>query len=82
MCCMLDNVSINGNDIIRVHVATFLGCYIHEKLEWKDHIFYIYIKLSRSIAIIYCTRPLLYKSALKNLYSALILPYISYCAMV
>ena len=75
-------ISINGNDIISVHVTKFLGVYIDEKLTWKDHIFYIFNKLSKSIAIIYYARPLLHQCALINLYCALILPCISYFALI
>ena len=44
--------------------------------------FHIFYKLSKSIAIIYHARPLLHQCALRNLYCALILPYISHHAMV
>ena len=79
-CNILDDVSINGNNIIRVHATTFLGLYIHENLTLKGHIFYIYNKLSKCIAITYHARPLLHQSALRNLYCAVILPYIQHCA--
>ena len=63
-------------------MTKFLGVYFAEKLKLNYNLFYISNKLQEKIAISYHARPLLYQCALTILYSALILPCISYCAMV
>ena len=68
--------------IARVKATKFLGIHINENLSWMDHISYISNKLSKSIAILYCVSSIINIDALKNLYCTLILPYLSYCAMV
>ena len=47
-----------------------------------DHISYIGNKLSKGIAILYYVSRIINMDALRNLYCTLILPYLSYCAMV
>ena len=59
-----------------------LSIYINENLSWMDHISYISNKLSKSIEILYCVSSIINIDALRNLYCTLILPYLSYCAMV
>ena len=63
-------------------VTKFVGIYINEYLSWMDHISYIRNKLSKSIAILYRVSSIINIDALRNLYCTLILPYLSYCAMV
>ena len=75
-------VKINDNVIERVKVTKTLGIYINENLSWMDHISYIRNKLSKSIAILYNVSSIINIDALRNLYCTLILPYLSYCAMV
>ena len=47
-----------------------------------DHISYIISKLSKGIAILNRVSSIINMDALWNLYCTLILPYLSYCAMV
>ena len=47
-----------------------------------DHILYIGNKLSKCIAILYRVSSIITMDALWNPYCTLILPYLSYCAMV
>ena len=58
-----------------------LGVHINENLSWIDRISYISNKLSKGIAILYHVSSINI-DALRNLYCTLILPYLSYCAMV
>ena len=75
-------IKINDNVIERVKVTKFLGIYINENLSSMDHISYISNKYSKGIAILYCVGSNFNMDAHRNLYSTLILPYLSYCAMV
>ena len=74
----LNNVSIKQN-----HSARFLGVYIDDKMTWKDHISYISNKLAKSISILHQeVKWTLDSRALRLLYYTLVLPYISYCAII
>ena len=56
--------------------------YLYQQKCILDHISYISHKLSKGIAILYCVSSINNMDALRNLYCTLILPYLSYCAMV
>ena len=75
-------IKINNNVIERVKVTQLLGIYVNENLSWTDHISYIGNKLSKRIAILYRIGSIINMDGLRNLYCTLILPYLSYCAMV
>ena len=75
-------IKINYNVIKRVKDTKILGIYVNENLSWMDHISYISNKLSKGIAIHYRVSSIINMDALRNLYCTLILPYLSYCAMV
>ena len=45
-------INLNGNKIDRVENTKFLGVFIDEKLNWKNHISYIASKISRNLGIL------------------------------
>ena len=59
-----------------------MNIYINENLSWMDHISYISNKLSKGIAILYRVSSIINVDALRYLYCTLILPHLSYLAMV
>ena len=73
----IDNISIK-----QIHSARFLGVHIDDKITWKDHISYISNKLAKSISILHRVKWTLDSRALRLLYYTLLLPYISYCAII
>ena len=75
-------LKVNDDVIEIVKVTTFFGIYINENVSWKDHISYISNKLSKHIAIFSCVSSIINMDYLRNLYCKVILPYLSYCAMV
>ena len=60
----------------------YLGVIIDTKLNWISHITFVKNKVAKGIGIIRRARPLLNKSALKNLYHTFIYPYLTYCVEV
>jgi len=72
-------IHIDGLNIERVSNTKFLGLQIDEKLNWKEHIRLLSIKISRSIGIIYRLRQSVPLTILRKLYFAIILPYLQYC---
>ena len=75
-------ITINNVNIDRVYVTKFLGVYIDHNLNWKEHIFNISRKLSKSIGIIHKASQMLNTKALYTLYCAIFLPYLNYCSEV
>ena len=75
-------ITLNNVGIKQIHSDRFLGVYIDDKMTWKDHISYTSNKLAKSISILHRVKLTLDSRALRLLYYALVLPYISYCAII
>ena len=77
----LDNVNIKIDDICieEVRVTKFLGVLVDNKLDWKDHIYHVRLKLAKCISILYKATASLDQLSLFTLYNSLFLPYMSYC---
>ena len=75
-------ITINNVSIKQIHSSRFLGVYIDDKMTWKDHISYICNKLAISISILHRVKWTLDSRALRLIYYTLVLPYISYCAII
>ena len=54
--------------IYEVPKTKFLGIYIDNKLNWKDHISYISGEIARGIGMLIKARKCLDKTTLRNLY--------------
>ena len=68
---------INNNPIDRVHEFKFLGFLIDENLNWSKHTTYISTKIAKNIGMLYKLRKTLNTNTLRNLYFALIHPYLN-----
>ena len=75
-------VSINGMNIKRVYVTTFLGVHIDSHLNWGEHINHIKSKISKNVSIMRRVKHLLIDSTLYSLYSTLVMPYLNYCCEI
>ena len=75
-------IHINGSSILEVDSAKFLGVIIDNKLNWLEHIKCISRKIAKGTGIIIKARKSFESETLLNLYNALILPHISYCAHI
>ena len=60
----------------------YLGVYIDQHLNWKDQITHVKNKVSRDIGILYKLRHFESIHVLKQLYYALIYPYLNYAVVV
>ena len=76
------DIVFDGKQIERVHTTKFLGVIIDDKLSWQHHVSHVCKKLNKSLAVINKVRYILNVDALKNLYTALVLPYLFYCCEV
>ena len=76
------NIVINKQKLDRVSSTKFLGVFIEEKLKWKQHIERVANKVAKSLSILYKAKDFVTKSALKTMYSSLVLPYLMYCSSV
>ena len=68
---------INNNSIDRVHEFKFLGFLNDENLNWSKHTTYISSKIAKNIGMLYKLRKTLNTNTLRNLYFALIHPYLN-----
>lgn len=75
-------LSIDGINIERVSELQFLGISLDDGLIWKSHILHVRKKMSKSIFLFNKVKYGSDYDAMRTLYCALILPYISYCAEV
>ena len=71
-------VLINGHQISQVHSSKYLGLYIDDGLNWKNHIEDIYGKLLRPVGIFYKIRNKLPLAVLKTIYFAFVHSHILY----
>ena len=71
-------ISIHGELIKQKHSVKFLGVFVDENLDWKEHIHIISGKISRSIGILSKSMFYLSKETLFKLYFSLVYPYLYY----
>ena len=73
----------NDNETFERKIHTkFLGVYVDENLNWKDHVNLFANKVSKSIGIITKARFYLSTPSLRTLYLALLYPYLQYGTIV
>ena len=72
------HISLHGELIEQKRSVKFLGVFVDEKLDWKEHIHIISGKISRSIGIISKSRFYLSRETLFKLYFTLVYPYLYY----
>ena len=66
------NISINNEKLRQENYTKYLGIIIDEKLNWKQHIKQVNIKISKGIGILYKLRHFVPKNTLRMLYSSFI----------
>ena len=78
----LFNIRINNKTIERKAHTKFLGVYVDENLNWKEHVNLIAHTVSKSIGIITKAGFYLSMPSLRTLYLALLYPYLQYGTIV
>ena len=78
----MDDIIIDGKQIMEVNETKFLGVIIDNNLNWKSHITYISKKVAKGIGIILKARKVFNKDTLSTLYFTLVYPYLNYCIHV
>ena len=73
--------NINILNIDRKTSIKYLGIYLDEHLNWKTQIAHVQDKLTKNLGIFYQLRSYLNLKMLRQLYYALIYPYLNYGAM-
>ena len=73
------DIRIDGHHIDEVHKTKFLGVFIDNKLNWKDHVSYLIGKISKGIGMVIKARQYFIKNGLIVLYYSFIYPYLIYC---
>ena len=75
-------ICIDNNTIERVPFTKFLGVYVDEDLNWKQHTAEISKKISKSLGILNRLKFILPRKILVTLYLTMIHPYLIYCTIV
>ena len=78
----MDDIIIDGKQIMEVNETKFLGVIIDNNLNWKPHITYISKKVAKGIGIILKARKVFNNETLSTLYLTLVYPYLNYCIHV
>ena len=76
------NISILGNVISPSNSCKYLGIYVDNRLNFKDHINYINSKIARHTGMLYKIRDNLSTKARIDYYYAFIYPYLSYNTII
>ncbi len=75
-------LSINHEEIDRVHVMKYLGMMIDENLDFTSHIDYIYRKSCHKLGAIRKARTFVGRKIALHLYKSLVIPLVDYCDIV
>ena len=76
------NIRINNETCEHKTCTKFLGIYVDENLNWKEHVNLIANRVFKSIGIISKARFYLSMPSLRTLYFALVYPYLQYATTV
>ena len=79
---VLFNIKNNNENFERKTHTKFLGVYVDEHLNWKDHVNLYANKVSKSIGIITKARFYLSMPSFRTLHLALLYPYLQYGTIV
>ena len=72
----------SGESIEQKPSAKYVGVHIDNKVEWKDDIQAVAVKVTRAIAMIRHTKKITPKHTLKMMYQELGEPHIRFCCSV
>ena len=78
----MNELQIEGKQIMEVHETKFLGVFIDNQLSWKPHIRYICTKVAKGIGVILKARKVFDHETLSTLYYTFVYPYLKYCIHV
>ena len=74
-------LTLNNIEIERVTQFNFLGVIISSNMKWNGHVTHISQKISRIVGIMYKLKHIYPQAVLLTLYSALIVPHLTYCLL-
>ena len=76
------SVSLNGHNLEEVTSLKFLGCFLDNNLNFKDHINHVISKLRSGISALKLSRNLLSYKCKKMIYNSLFKSHLDYCAIL
>ena len=72
-------LGVMNNKFSKVYSCKFLGVLLNSTLNWNEHINHVIMQVSKSCGTMYRARLQVPRKILKQIYSALIQPYLNYC---
>ena len=76
------HLKIRGSELDVVNKTKYLGVYVDNGLDWKEHIKTVSTKASRAIGFLKHAKNILPIDSLKTLYSSIVEPHFRYCCSV
>ena len=76
------NITLQNTKVERKTSVKYLGVYVDENLKWHNHIAYVQSKISQNLGVMGRAKYLLSSRELTLLYNTLILPFLTYCAVI
>ena len=77
--CEKYDIAILNNRFEKVKSCKFLGIHINERMNWKDHMMHVKNQISKATGILNTIKAYVPQKILRNIYFALIQPYLIYC---
>ena len=74
------NLGILNHRFQKVEECKFLGVYLNSKLDWKSQIMHVKTQVSKATGALNSVKKIVPPKILRNIYFALIQPYLVYCA--
>ena len=71
-------LSLNGTEVLGVSVSKYLGIYLDENLNWKNHVSHIITKLNQLSGAFHYLAKYIDNDRINQIYYAYVFPYIKY----
>jgi len=72
-----------GTSVLKREITTkFLGIHLDPQLKWKCHINHSQSKINKQCGLMYHSKQAQNKHAMKQIYTSLIYPHLTYCQTV
>ena len=75
-------LSILNYTLSKIDKCKFLGVYINNKLDWRDHINHVRSLVAKSTGAITSIKAFVPQKILRKIYFALVQPYLTYCIQI
>ena len=76
------NIAILNHSFKQVHECKFLGIYINSELNWKSQIMHVKSQVAKATGALNSIKKIVPTKILRQIYFALVQPYLVYCSPI